>query len=96
MEFTPGLFTTEAVTSKLKDRNAAKQSHAFNLQIIAAAHARLGDYVAAAQHAFETGNLAEGQALSLAITHAINTMSNAGHALGDAVDRELSAARAAA
>ena len=93
MEFTPGLFTAEAVAGKLKDRTAAKVSHALNLTIIAAAHARLGDYVAAAQHAFETGNLHEGQALAMAITTCINTMSTAGFALGDAVDREISTAR---
>jgi hypothetical protein len=89
-QFTEGL-PIAAVTRR--ERTAATMSHAANLVILKAAYARLGDYIETAAHAFETGNLREGQALALAITHAINAMSEAGHALGDAIDRELSAQR---
>lgn len=90
-----GLFTTEDVTARLRVKNAPKVDHATSLVTIKAASLRLAEYCDAGQHAYETGNLAEAQALSLALTHAANVISKFSFMLGQAIDAEMDQARTA-
>ena len=95
VKHTEGLFTTEDVTASMRVVNAPKVNHGISLVSIKAASLRLADYCEASQHAYETGNLAEAQALSLAITHAAAVISKFSFSLGMAIDAEMETARAA-
>ncbi len=91
--------SVEAVVQTLRTANVGKMaalSAIAHAVAVNAGAARVQEYIEAFRHAHETGNLAEARGLALSISAATGTMQRAAMDLDNALDREMTHARAVA
>ena len=94
--FTTGIFTTPDVTAALRGKNNPTLSTRAYLVRMKAATLRIGDYIEAASHAHETGNLDECTGLAIALSGASRDLAKALDLFDRALEAEKSVVRAAA